>query len=188
MEKREKIKIAFDLDGIIIDKPPLIPRSVIERLFKGFSKSKRLHYRFPKSKIEQVIRKISHFYLLRPPIRENIDLIKNLAKENKYDLYIISARYSFLENETKNWLIKRGLDNVFKNVYLNLNNRQPHLFKEEILKKLKPEIFIDDDYLLVDYLVEKRVSKNIYCFSLNNTNDKCKKTKTLSFEELKKLL
>jgi uncharacterized HAD superfamily protein len=187
MNKRKIIKIAFDLDGVIVDKPPLIPKKLLERLFRGKSNHK-LHYRFPNSVIEQKIRKLSHYYLFRPPIKKNIEFIRKLAENNKYELFIISARYSFLEKETKIWLNKRKLDNIFKGVYLNLFNKQPHLFKEEVLKNLKPEIFIDDDYLLADYLVEKKASKNIYCFSLDDSEEKCKKAKTLSFDGLKKLL
>ena len=156
-------KIAFDLDGIIIDKPPLIPKKLLERLFRGKNKN-GLHYRFPHSKLEQKIRKLSHFYLLRPPINQNIKFIRDLAENKKYELYIISGRYSFLEKETEIWLEKRKIKNLFKKIFINLENEQPHMFKEKVLKLIKPGIFIDDDGLLSDYLVEKVKSK-IYCYS-----------------------
>ncbi len=164
MEKQNKeIKIAFDLDGVIIDKPPLIPKKLLERLFRGKNKN-GLHYRFPHSKLEQRIRKISHFYLLRPPIRQNIKFIRGLAKNKKYELYIISGRYSFLEKETDIWLEKRKIRNLFKKIFINYKNDQPHLFKEKIINEIRPDIFIDDDGLLSDYLAEK-VRPRIYCFS-----------------------
>jgi len=158
----KKIKIAFDLDGVIIDKPPLVPKKFIEWLFRGFKKD-GLHYRFPHSKIEQRIRKFSHYYLFRPPIKKNIEFIKKLAKEEKYELYVISGRYSFLKEETEKWLKKRKIDGVFKQVFINLSNEQPHLFKEKKLKEIKAEIFIDDDKFLVDYL-KKNSSAQIYYF------------------------
>lgn len=160
----EKIKIAFDLDGILIDKPPFIPKKLLEWAFKGGNHDK-LHYRFPKTKLGQWIRKISHFYLFRPPIKENIAFIKKIAREKEYELYIISSRYSFLKKTTEYWLKKRGIDGLFKKVFLNLNDEQPHLFKERVLKQLYPNIFIDDDNLIADYLEGKLTNIKICCFS-----------------------
>jgi len=96
----KKIGIAFDLDGVIIDKPPIIPKRVIERLFRGAKKS-GLHYKIPKQKPEIIIRKLSHFYLFRPPLTANIEFIRKLKKTGKYRIYIITGRYSFLKIETK---------------------------------------------------------------------------------------
>ncbi len=177
----EKIKIAFDLDGVIIDKPPLVPKKVIERLFRGKDKNS-LHYRFPHSEIEQLIRKLSHFYLFRPPIKKNIDFIKNLSQDNKYELFVVSARYLFLKKETEKWLDKNHLNHFFKGVYLNFDNEQPHLFKEKTLIKIKAEIFVDDDGRLADYLAEKNIAK-IFCFK---ENGRCKAAKQI--KNLKELV
>lgn len=166
----DKIKIAFDLDGVIIDKPPLIPKKLLERLFKG-GNGRKLHYRFPKSKLEQLIRKASHFYLLRPPIKTSIEFIRKLARDERYELYVISGRYSFLEKETDIWLRKRKIDKLFKEIFLNADNQQPHLFKEKIVKQLQPDVFIDDDCLIVDYLISKNFSSKIYCFSGNDLEE-----------------
>ena len=155
----KKIKIAFDLDGVIVDKPPIIPKKLLERIFRGKSKN-GLHYRFPYSRIEQRIRKLSHFYLLRPPIKKNIEVIRQLAKAKKYELYIVSGRYSFLEKETENWLEKRKIKPFFKEIYINLENDQPHLFKERILKELRPDFFIEDDKGILSYLRPKLKNVN----------------------------
>jgi len=164
------IKIAFDLDGVIIDKPPLIPKKLLERLFRGKNKN-GLHYRFPHSKLEQKIRKFSHFYLLRPPIRKNIEFIRRLAQDNKYELYIISGRYSFLEKETDIWLEKRKIKNLFKKIFINFGNEQPHVFKEKMLKELKVNIFVDDDNVLVDYLIGKNLGTKFFCFPKREIKD-----------------
>lgn len=161
---QNKLKIAFDLDGVIVDKPPLVPKSFLEWLFRG-PKKNVLHYRFPKTKPEQEIRKFSHFYLFRPPIRTNIRFIDRLAKNKKVELYVISGRYSFLKSATEQWLRKRKVNKYFKAIYLNLNDEQPHLFKERLLKKMKMDIFVDDDDLLVNYLSQKVDNTKIYCLS-----------------------
>jgi len=175
--KTRKFKIALDLDGVIIDKPPLIPKKLIEWLFKGGRKD-GLFYRFPASKFEQAIRKISHFYLFRPPIRESFAFIKEISASKDFDLFIVSGRYSFLKKETENWLKIKNINSFFKKIYLNLNNKQPHLFKEEVLKKLKPDIFIDDDNLLADYLAQKLEGIKVYCCI--NGSEKCLKAEPIS--------
>jgi len=174
----KKIKIAFDLDGVIIDKPPFISKRLLERLFRG-KKEKKLHYRFPKSKLEIFIRKLSHFYLFRPPIKENIKFIKKLAKNKKYELYVVSGRYSFLRPETDIWLKKCGLVGVFKEIYINGKDEQPHLFKERKLEEVKADIFIDDDSLLADYLAEKNIDAKVFC--LGNMNENCQKATVINF-------
>lgn len=170
----KKIKIAFDLDGVIIDKPPLIPKKLLERLFRGKKVNHKLHYKFPKSKLEQIIRKISHFYLFRPPIKENINFIKNLAENPKYEIYVVSGRYAFIKGETEAWFKKRKVDGLFKQILLNAENEQPHLFKEKKLKELKAQIFVDDDELLADYLTDKLVNIKIFC--LSNSDNMCGKS------------
>ena len=173
----KKIKIAFDLDGVIIDKPPFIPKKLLEWLFKGPRKDE-LHYRFPATKFEQWIRKLSHFYLFRPPIKGNIAFIKRIAKDKRYEPYVVSGRYSFLKRETKIWLEKRKLDGIFKEIFVNLKDEQPHLFKEKILKKLKVDIFLDDDSLLADYLTSRLINTKVYC--LVSGSERCLKAKGIT--------
>lgn len=144
------VKVGFDLDGVLANKPPLIPKSLLERLFKGKEKN-GLYYRYPRLKLEIWLRKFSHFYLFRPPIRSNINFAKKLKKRG-YKLYLISSRYSFLEKETKAWLKKRGLSNVFEKIFLNLDDEQPHLFKTKVLKKLNLDYYFEDDKKTVDFL------------------------------------
>jgi len=160
---KKRKKIAFDLDGVIIDKPPIIPKRLLEWLFCGGGKN-GLHYRYPKTRLERTIRKISHYYLFRPPIKGNVEFIKKMAKDPSLEFYVISGRYSFLEKETKNWLEKNKISKFFTQIFLNLNDEQPHLYKEKILGNLKPDIFIDDDLLLVNFLTKKINNCKIFCF------------------------
>jgi len=150
---KKSLCLGFDLDGVLADKPPLIPKKWLEYLFRGSQKN-RLHYRYPKTKLEIWIRKLSHFYLFRPPIKKNIEFIKKL-KGQDYKLYLISSRYSFLKKETMVWLKKRKLDNVFEKVFINKENEQPHLFKGKIIKKLGLDYYFEDDLQIVDYLKSK---------------------------------
>ena len=159
MASLKNIKIAFDLDGVLADKPPLVPKALLEYLFRGGTK-RDLHYRYPRARLEISLRKLSHFYLFRPPIKRNIALLRRV-KEAGAKVYLVSSRYSFLEKETKIWLKKRGLANIFEKVFLNLKDEQPHLFKEKVLRGIEPDFYLEDDQLVVDYLKRKISSRLI---------------------------
>jgi uncharacterized HAD superfamily protein len=158
MSAKGKIKkIGFDLDGVIINKPPFIPAFLMEFLVRAHN-NKDLSYRFPKTKLEKLVRWVSHHPIFRPPIKKNINLIHELYKNKNYELYVVSSRYSFLDKRTKQWFDYYCLDGLFKKIHINLKNEQPHLFKEGMIKKLNLDVFIDDDLLLLNYL-KKREKK-----------------------------
>jgi hypothetical protein len=156
MSDRRKPIIAFDLDGIFVDKPPLIPKKMIEWLFRGWCGPKnRLYYRFPSTKTEQLVRQLSHFYLFRPALKSNIRYLRQLSRSGHYRLYLVSSRYSFIHCQTERWLKKRRIYSLFDRIYLNSEDLQPHLFKEKTLTKLAVDYFLEDDPLIFSYLQKK---------------------------------
>ncbi|OGH33524.1 MAG: hypothetical protein A3J69_01235 [Candidatus Levybacteria bacterium RIFCSPHIGHO2_02_FULL_42_12] len=143
------MNIGFDLDGVFIDKPPFIPKWGIELLYRERSKS--LSYRFP-GKPEQLLRKLSHKRMFRPLIKKNIDVIINPKRQNKHAFFLISARFSFLQKETENLLSSHRLKELFDATWFNVSNMQPHLFKENVIKKLTIHRYVDDDLELLMFL------------------------------------
>jgi uncharacterized HAD superfamily protein len=153
MDSRKKIRIGFDLDGVIIGKPPFVPQFIMEALVREH-KNKKLAYRYP-SDIEKLIRIASHHPMLRPPIRKNIEIIKELYKSKNYEIFVVSSRYSFLEERTREWFRFYKLRKFFKEIHINLQDQQPHIYKEKMIEKLKLKVFIDDDLPLLKYLRKK---------------------------------
>lgn len=145
------MNIGFDLDGIFIDKPPLIPRRVIEWIYRG-PQNHEPKYRLPINKFEQQIRKFSHYTAFRPKISKNIEFLKYFSSKGNHQLFLISSRFAFLENETMAILKKYGLRDYFEKIYLNTKNEQPHIFKKKVLEKLNIDIFVEDDLMLLNYL------------------------------------
>lgn len=145
------MRIGFDLDGIFVDKPPFIPKSVIELLYRG--RDHTLTYRIP-SKPEQFIRRVSHMAMFRPPIRQNIQFMKR-QKHLKHTYFLISGRFGFLQKETKTILRAHAIHEMFSQVILNTDNEQPHLFKNIMIKKWNIDRFVDDDLPLLKFLAQK---------------------------------
>lgn len=160
------MKIGFDLDEIFVSHPPFIPTSLIIKLY-GEKVNGKLTYRIPGT-FEQYVRRLSHIWLLRPPLQQNIDLLRKKSKESKNYFVLISSRYGFLEGATKKIMRMYNLEHTFQKKYFNFTNMQPHLFKDAALHKEKLDRFVDDDLPLLQFLA-KRHTKVIF-FWLNNRN------------------
>jgi len=147
------MNIGFDLDKIFINFPPLIPPKVIDLLYKEKTKQ-GLKYRIP-SRIERSLRILSHHPFLRSPITKNLDFLKKNLSTGKNNYYLISSRFDFLKDRTDDLIKRYDLDRIFKAMYFNYLNKQPHEFKNEILEKLKLDMYADDDLQLLEYLADK---------------------------------
>jgi len=161
------MKIGFDLDKIFIDTPFLIPDAVINKFYKKRDNGVLL-YNIP-GYPEQLLRKITHLPFLRPAIKDNIAFLKKIQKkENK--LFLISSRYKFLERETTHIVKKYKLDKIFDGLFFNYENKQPHLFKNDVLKNLKLDIYIDDDLSLLKHIAKTNPTTKFYW--LNHKHEK----------------
>lgn len=145
------MKIGFDLDKVFVDYPPLVPDVLIDRLYKRKTEN-QLIYRIP-SRPEQLLRQLSHYHGFRAPITENITFLHSLPKK-KYTLFLISSRFGFLEKQTFSLLKTIGIDKMFRGMYFNFSNEQPHLFKKRILRELGLDMYVDDDLQLLEYVAK----------------------------------
>ena len=60
-----------------------------------------------------------------------------------------------MKERTSEWFVYYGIDGLIEDIKLNTKDEQPHKFKEKMIKKLKQNVFIDDDMLLLEYLKGK---------------------------------
>lgn len=157
------MNVGFDLDKIFINFPPLVPSKIIDFLYKGQSNNS-LTYRIP-SKVEQFIRIVSHYPFFRLPITENMNYVKNLTSANKNKYYLISSRFSFLKKRTDSLIKRYNFEKIFDAMYFNYSNDQPHKFKEEIIKKLNLDMYVDDDLQLLEYLIKKNPTTKFFWFN-----------------------
>jgi hypothetical protein len=169
------MNIGFDLDKIFIDYPPIIPDAIIDRLYKKRSNG-ALSYRFP-SHTEQWIRRLSHKPLFRPLIKENLAVLMDIAK-SKNNLYLISSRFRFLKKETETLMKRLGFAKTFAALHFNFENKQPHLFKNEVLRKRNLDLYVDDDFPLLKFVAKH--NKRTLFFWLNPKRKKEKLTRNIT--------
>lgn len=158
-KKRPVIKIGFDFDKVFVDYPPFIPERLINKLYK--KSSNNLSYRIP-GKLEQKIRKLSHFPLFRPPIKANVKALEHIAVNSDLEIYLVSSRFNFLKKRTEDWLSRHKIKSHFKKLYFNFKDEQPHIFKSKIIEDLGIKIYVDDDLDLLKYLLKKNRSLKLY--------------------------
>lgn len=157
------MNIGFDLDKIFINNPPFIPSTIIEKLYRKKANGILL-YRMP-SRPEQLLRLFTHYPLFRPLIKKNIEFVKLLSAQNSHKYYLISSRFKFLQKRTEKLTKKLNFEKVFHGIHFNFTNKQPHLFKNEVIKNLKIDRYVDDDLPLLKFLAKENPKIRFFWFN-----------------------
>ena len=162
------MRIGFDFDKVFIDYLPFIPDYLVESFYKKKTRGTLL-YRLP-SKPEQLFRQLTHHTYLRPIIKDNVHFLRKLAKKDHH-LFLISSRFSFLERITSQIVKRHHFDLLFDGLYFNFKDEQPHLFKYRMIKKLKLDMYIDDDLALLKYIASKNSQLTLYWLNKKSTGN-----------------
>ncbi len=85
------------------------------------------------------------------------------------------------------------IDKVFSEIYYNENDEQPHFFKERLIDKLNLDIFVEDNWNIVEHLNNKYKGKIYWIYNLFDKTisyqykfSSLKKTVTFIHNKLKK--
>jgi len=156
--RNKQLSVGFDLDGVILYNPARIARPIIAFFKKYFLKRDTTKFYYPKNTLEQCFWSFLHKSSVWPAPGIN-DLIR-LIKKNKIKAYVVSARYESLKSDFNNWMKKIDPEKTFSGYYYNDKNDQPHLYKEAMIKKLKLDIFVEDNWDIVAHLRDKFKAQN----------------------------
>lgn len=178
------MNLGFDFDKIFINYPPFVPQWLIEKIYKK-NEGLNLSYRIP-GRFEQKIRQLFHTQFLRSPIKENILALKDIAKTNEHQLFLVSSRFSFLRKQTETIAKAYGLSVLFKEMHFNFENIQPHEFKNKMIKLKKIKRYIDDDLPLLKFLAEN--NPDVIFFWLNSKIEGKIKNNLFSVKEIKEII
>jgi hypothetical protein len=188
------LKVGFDLDGVILYNPIRFIRPIAKLLkpFKSFFLKQNLDFfYFPKSKFEQYLFRLLHKTSFKSD--SAICDIKQLVKDKKIKAYIVTGRYSFLKTDYENWLKKINAKEIFEKYYQNTDDLQPNEFKKRMIKKLDLDIYVEDNWDIVEKLkacsepldsTRDKLRRKIKIFWITNFLDKYIPYK-YKFEDLK---
>lgn len=152
-------RVGFDLDGVILYNPARIIRPFIATFKRLVLKKKKIKFYVPQGRQEQQLFRLFHKSSIF--IAPGLNDVRHLVNENKIEAYLITARFDFLKADTQAWLSRIKADTIFKNWYWNANNEQPHLFKTRKCQELKLDVFIEDNWDIVNYSASLRQKKQL---------------------------
>lgn len=165
------IKVGFDLDGVLLYNPIRIYRPAVSFIKRKLLKRKKTKFFVPHTPLQQWIFTQMHktSFLIAP----GFERIKQLAEAGVIEPYLITARFAFLKPDLDHWLKKMDAEHVFKECYYNELNEQPHLFKARMINQLGLEMFVEDNWDIVERINRiVRVDRpNFICWWVSNVMD-----------------
>jgi len=158
------LRVGFDMDGVLLYNPARIVRPIISSIKQIFLKKKGLRFYYPKKGYEKLFWRLVHKSSIynAPGISE----ISELVKAGKIEAYLITARYNFLGPSVTKWIKKNKLEKTFTQVIYNSQDEQPHEFKERMIKKLGIDIYIEDNFDIVNHLAKTTQIKIFWIYNI----------------------
>ncbi len=155
----KRLKVGFDLDGVLLYNPARIIRPLISTLKQneiGIHR-KELEFYVPQKRWEEIMWELFHksSIFLAPGFKQ----IEQMKDEGLIEPYLVTGRYAHLQSDFEHWKNKMKADQIFKQTVMNSQDEQPHLFKERMLRQFELDVFIEDNWDIVNYL-DQTFNKN----------------------------
>lgn len=166
--KNKPIKVGFDFDGVVAYNPFRIVRPTVAFIKKQFFGVEKLSFWYPKHSWQQVFWKVVHESSIYPA--RGVEILKEFVDRGFVEAHLVTARYSFLDDHLNDWLNKYKLTKYFASINLNKNDLQPHIFKEEFMKKYKLDYFVEDNLDIVRYLDKRSKTKIFWIYNILDRN------------------
>jgi hypothetical protein len=150
--KKETLRVGFDLDGVLLYNPARIVRPIIALMKKKkvLIDRNELEFYVPKPGLGQFFWELLHKSSMW--VAPGFEQIEELKNQKLIEPYLITGRFGHLKKDYLKWKQKMGAQQLFASCYMNGRNEQPHLFKERMIKELKLDVFIEDNWDIVQYL------------------------------------
>lgn len=165
--KTKTLRVGFDLDGVILYNPIRTLRPLAEAFKPFVFLQKKATFYFPKTSLEKWFWRLLHktSYKASSGIHE----IEKLVKEGKIEAYLITSRYSFLEEDFRQWVKILNGKKIFSQTIFNKGDVQPNVFKEKVIKDLKLDVFVEDNWGIIKKL--NSATKKTKIFWITNLLD-----------------
>lgn len=156
--------MGLDFDGVVAYNPFRIIRAPIKWFKREVLGINKLSFFVPRNKLERLAWTIVHESSVWPS--NGVELLKELVNNENIEAHLVTARFSFLEQNLFEWLKKNKLTKLFKSINLNKKNEQPHIFKERVVSKLHFDYFIEDNLDIVLHLNGKSKTKIYWIYNV----------------------
>jgi len=168
--EKKTLRIGVDFDGVVAYNPFRVIRAPIAFVKENILGIKKLRFFIPKNWWQQIIWTIIHESSILPA--NGVGLLRETAKKNQVELYLITARFDCLKENTYRWIKKYGLESLFKEILINENYEQPHVFKERVIKEKNLDYYIEDNWDIVTSVKGKTKTKVFWIYNFLDSGRK----------------
>ena len=161
MTSKRIIKVGLDFDGVITYNPFRVARLAISFVKHKILGIKKIGYFVPKNPWQRLL----YYLIIVIPSAfpaNGVTFLKKLAQSDKFEFYLITGRFIFVKNDTMAWLKHQDLIKVFKRIYINEKNEQPHEFKKRIISLEHFNYFIEDNWDIVNFINTQKISVKVF--------------------------
>ncbi len=154
---KRPLKVGFDLDGVILYNPVRVLRPFSAFISKLIFKKKATNFFIPKTRLTKFAWYLLHKSSFIPA--RGLDDLGKLVQEGKVEAHLITGRYASLSKDFESWMKAINSNHIFASQSHNIKNEQPHIFKQNMIKKLGLDIFVEDNWDIVRELTQATGSK-----------------------------
>ena len=158
------IKVGVDFDGVLAYNPFRVARAIVAFVKGRVLGVRTLRFFVPKNSWQRFIWAILHESSVFPAIGGAF--LKSLARNKRYEFYLVTSRFGFLEPQLTAWLRRWKFTSVFRSIEINHDHEQPHEFKARIAKKLDLDYFIEDNWDIVEHLNKTTRVKVLWIYNI----------------------
>lgn len=166
MQRNEQkpIRVGIDFDGVLAYNPLRIVRAPMSLVQRTFISRKKKEFYIPRSAIEKFFFRLPHELSIIPGFGAH--KLVDLTKSGIIEPYLISGRFAYLDPGLQSWIKRNGYDKVFKNIYTNKNDEQPHIFKKRHIETLGLAYFIEDNLDIVEYISQESTTNMLWIYNI----------------------
>jgi hypothetical protein len=167
--KAKKIKVGVDFDGVLAYNPFRVIRAPVAFVKKNVLGQYRTKFWIPKTSTEKAIWKILHESSVFPG--KGMNVFRQMIDSGEIEAHLVTARYSFLQNQLFSWLRRHDLERYFTSITLNERDEQPHIYKARVVKEKGFDYFIEDNLDVVEHLQRQTPeTKTLWVYNILDRN------------------
>lgn len=168
MARDRKIRVGLDFDGVVAYNPFRIIRAPVKWFKRTFFKQRGVKFLVPHTSFQRLMWTLMHETSIFPA--RGITLLKEMAKDDRFEFYLITARYSFLRDNLDHWLDRHKIRTLFKQIHSNMKDEQPHVYKLQKVEELKLDVFVEDNWDIVHYVSERSKTRILWIYNIFDRN------------------
>lgn len=157
---KKKIIVGLDFDGVVAYNPARLARLPISLIKQHVLHTHDVTFFVPKTPIQRSLWALAHESSLFPA--KGATMLRKLTSSGRIEAHLVTSRFAFLESNLYTFLHRWDLLSCFSSITLNTKEEQAHMYKERVIRKMKFDHFVEDNWDIVSHLDRSRLHTNIH--------------------------